>query len=143
MFCSLLLRACTTQLTRANQPINGPGIRWVHKRAAWELAYWGADSAPKHWDEAPRIGKAIPNRNIVLTSGDAISRPANRDAWRRRLCRCWRRRRRRGRQLAPRVTTEKITLWQKYHKVNNRKMSHYLPLPLPLRNHPLRNQPRR
>ena len=31
-----------------------------------EIGVWGADSAPKHRDGAPRIGKAIPNRNIVL-----------------------------------------------------------------------------
>ena len=31
-----------------------------------EIGVWGADSAQKHRDEAPRIGKAIPNRNIVL-----------------------------------------------------------------------------
>ena len=31
-----------------------------------EFGVWGADSAPKHRNEAPRIGKAIPNRNIVL-----------------------------------------------------------------------------
>ena len=44
----------------------GPGGGVGSQEGRLENGVLGADSVQKHRDEAPRIGKAIPNRNIVL-----------------------------------------------------------------------------